>query len=96
MKKRLHLTYILIGHRRALSNRKTKTVEGTQVPEAALPENKRWTANGEHDRWSLVTLPLDVCSHTYSQTNMDTNVRVSRVYRLPRYIQSFLYFHARS
>ena len=40
---------------RELSNRKRKTVEGTQVPETALPENKRWKANGEHGRWSLVT-----------------------------------------
>ena len=94
MKKRLHLTYILIGHTWALSNRKTKTVEGAQVLETALPENITWTANGEHDRWSLVTDPLQ--SHTYSETNIDTNVMVSRVNRLPRYIQSFLYFHPRS
>ena len=54
MKKRLHLTYILIGHTRALSNRKRKTVEGTQVPEAALPEIKggRQTANMTAGVWS--------------------------------------------
>ena len=36
-------------------NRKTKTVEGAQLPETALPENITCTANGDHDCWSLVT-----------------------------------------
>ena len=36
-----------------------------------LARAQTYTANGERDRWSLVTRLLDVCGHTYSETNVD-------------------------
>ena len=39
-------------------------------------EVQTWTANvdGKRDRWSLVTWLLDVCGHTYSETNVDLKI----------------------
>ena len=70
LKKRLQFTYIYRTYVRTFEQEE-KNVEGFELTETALPEVQTWTANGKRDLWSLVTRLLHVCSHTYSETNVD-------------------------
>ena len=70
LKKRLQFTYIYRTYVRTFQQEE-KNVEGFELTETALPEVQTWTANGKRDLWSLVTRLLHVCSHTYSETNVD-------------------------
>ena len=65
------ISHIFTGRPLELSNRKIKSAKGVDPPETASPEVLSWTVNGERKRCSLVTRPLAVCGHAYSETNVD-------------------------